>query len=428
MRSLILSVVISLISYIILSNFLLPVEAKFIGVVILLILLWSLEALPLGVVSLLPIIIFPILGILDIGDVTSNYSKPIIFLFLGGFLIAIAVEKYNLHKYIATKFLKIFPKNPFGIIFSISFTSALLSSFLSNTTTTLLLLPMAISLIEKLDIQKKLVLATAYGASIGGILTPIGTPPNLILIGFLEEFGLKKISFVDWIIMMFPLVIIMLTIMSFLLSYDIKEIKLDYNKKMTLDKNQKKILVILILMIISLFINSFYLKLNDSIILLTFGLLLFLPKISLLDWEDTKKIPYQIIFLFGAGFTIAKGFVEIGLADKIAIFLLNYTNLPDILLTLLVAGIVTFSTEITSNTALTSIILPIIYKLGYYKLLIVSTICASYAFMLPIATPPNAIAMSSGVLKTKDMIKYGFILNIIGITLTTIISTIYWRI
>jgi sodium-dependent dicarboxylate transporter 2/3/5 len=186
--------------------------------VVLLVALWSNEALPLGVVSLLPIILFPAFDILSTKATTANYSKVIIFLFLGGFLLAIAVEKIGLHKVIAHKLLSIFPKNSRGIIFALSITSALLSSLLSNTTTALLLMSIALFLTDNKKLKIRLVLAVAYGASIGGIITPIGTPPNLILMGFLDDNALEKLSFITWMGKTIPLAAIMLIVVSYILS------------------------------------------------------------------------------------------------------------------------------------------------------------------------------------------------------------------
>ena len=160
-------------------------HAILIGLVAFLVTLWTNEALPLGVVSILPIILFPLFGILDTNAVTANYSKSIIFLFLGGFMLAIAIEKIDLHKYFSAKLLGFFPKTARGIIYALAITSALLSSILSNTTITLMLMPIALFLSENVKLKVRFLLATAYGASVGGILTPIGTAPNLILLGFL---------------------------------------------------------------------------------------------------------------------------------------------------------------------------------------------------------------------------------------------------
>jgi len=427
-----ISIIIALIAYFASGFIFDEIQSRLIAVVAMLVTLWTNEALPLGVVSLLPIVLFPALEILDPKSISANYSKTIIFLFLGGFLLAIAVEKIRLHKIIANKLLAIFPKTNRGIIFSLSITSALLSSFLSNTTTSLLLMPIALFLTDNNQLKIRFVLAIAYGASIGGVITPIGTPPNLILMGFLQESSLESLSFVVWMAKTLPLAMIMLVIVSLILSFGLKESKINISKHTeTMSSEQKRLKNILLFLVAILLINSFF-KFNESIILLSFGLAMFLPKIGFLTWEDTKKIPYEIIFLFGAGFSIASGFSNTGLAKDVSDLLLALTTLPPFVLLLTIAALITFTTEITSNTALISIALPIIYALGETSnidvslVLMVATICASYAFMLPIATPPNAIAMSSGVLTIKQMARFGFVFNIIAIVLTTTIATILW--
>lgn len=441
MKQIFLALLFSVIGFFIASLFFSVPHAILVALLVLLVTLWTNEGLPIGVVSLLPIILFPSFGILSTNQTVSNYSNSIIFLFLGGFMIAIATQKTELHKYIANKLLNIFPSTTRGIIFSLAITSAFLSSLISNTTTALLLIPIAMFLTEEISLKLRFVLAIAYGASIGGIVTPIGTPPNLILLGFLEQHEIATIPFVNWIFLTAPLAIIMLIVMPFILSLGANNITLrdDMAEKLTLTREQKRLSFLLLGLIILLFVNSriepFYsgLGLNEKGILLGFGLLMFVPKIGFLQWEDTKKIPYEIIFLFGAGFSIAMAFTVSGLAEEIASNLLSLTSLPLILLIVLVAALVTFTTEVTSNTALISIALPIIFSLGeaakidIQLILLVATICASYAFMLPIATPPNAIAMSSGAVKVKDMAKYGFVFNILGILFVTLVALVYWQ-
>ncbi|DAB35396.1 MAG TPA: anion transporter [Sulfurospirillum sp. UBA12182] len=387
----------------------------------------------------MPIILFPSFGVLGTNATTINYSQSIIFLFLGGFMLAISVEKTGLHKIIANKMLQLFPATPRGIIFSLSITSGVLSSFLSNTTTTLLLMPLALFLTQNPQVKMRFALAIAYGASIGGIITPIGTPPNLILMGILEQHSLPLIPFVQWIFMVLPLALVMFVIVSYVLSLGLGGISIEKEEDThTLSLPQKKVLFALIGLIFLLFINApikpYYngLGLNEKGILLFFGLMMFAPPFNILKWEDSKKIPYEIIFLFGAGFSIAAAFSATGLSGSIANYLLEVTNLPPFILLIVVASLVTFTTEITSNTALISMILPVLYAvttaggLDIQLFMMVATICASYAFMLPIATPPNAIAMSSGVVKVKDMAKYGFFFNIIGILLISITAYFFW--
>ncbi len=395
--------------------------------------MWTNEALPLGVVSLFPIILFPALGIMATNATTLNYSKSIIFLFLGGFLIAIAVEKIGLHKIIANKLLSIFPNSSRGVIFALVITSALLSSLLSNTTTALLLIPIALFLTDNKKLKIRFVLAVAYGASIGGIITPIGTPPNLILMGFLQDNNLPTLTFATWMLKTLPLATIMVIIVSFGLSINTKglkvEINLDSAKSLTIEQNRLK--NILLILVVVLGLNSF-IGLHETGLLLSFGLLMLVPKIGFLEWKDTKKVPYEVIFLFGAGFSIAAAFSSTGLAKDISQMLLGLTDLSPFILILIIATLVTFTTEVTSNTALISIALPIIFSLGQASnidtqlILMVATICASYAFMLPIATPPNAIAMSSKVLTIKDMASFGIFFNIIAILLTSYIAMLIW--
>ena len=438
-QGILLAIALATFSYFIGLSFFNANHALLIAIITLLVTLWSNQALPLGVVSLLPIILFPITGLLTTNQVANNYSNSIIFLFLGGFLLAISVQKTGLHKVFAHKILSIFPSTPTGIIYSLAITSALMSAFLSNTTTALLLISVALFLTNNKQLKIRLVLAVAYGASVGGIITPIGSPPNLLLLGFLETQNLPSINFLHWTYMTFPLAIIMLIFIGFVLSRGINQVVIEeINIPNAMSKPQKQLSWILFSMIVLLFINSpikpFYdgLGLNEKGILLGYGLLMFLPGLNYLKWKDTKEIPYDIIFLFGAGFSIALAFIETGFAQEIASLLTTVTHLDTFFIILIIAAFVTFSTEITSNTALVSMILPIIYTMSLNSglphdlFLMVATICASYAFMLPIATPPNAIAMSSGIVKVKDMAIRGLLFNIFGIFLISIYAIFFW--
>ena len=417
------------------------VQASLLGLIALLVTLWTNEGLPLAIVSLLPIVLFPSFSILSTKATAINYAHPIIYLFLGGFMLAIAVEKTNLHRFIADKMLGLFPNTPRGMIFSLAITSGLLSSILSNTTTTLLLISIALFITNDIKLKMRFALAIAYGASVGGILTPIGTPPNLILLGIMSEKGMEMIPFFKWVFLVSPLVFMMFIVVSLVLSIGVSTtpIKRDTQTK-ELDSTQKKVLYILGGLVLLLFVNApikpFWggLGLSDAGILLSAGLLLFMPKINVLNWEeDSLKIPYKIMFLFGAGFSIAKAFAGTGLADEVASYLIVITQLPPILILFSVATLITFTTEITSNTALISIMLPVIYSVAEQTgidttlFMMVATLCASYAFMLPIATPPNAIAMGSGAVDVKSMIRYGIVLNFVGIFFIVMIAEFFWK-
>ena len=435
-----MALILSLISFGLMIIFFNLQQSLMVAAIVLMVTLWTNEGLPLAVVSLLPIVMFPAAGVLTTKEAAVNYANPIIYLFLGGFLIAIAVEKTGLHKIIANKMLGLFPKSARGIIFALIITSGLLSSVLSNTTTTLLLLPIALFLTEDVKLKMRLALGIAYGASIGGILTPIGTPPNLILMGIMEELGMEAIPFVQWMYMVSPLVLIMFIVVGFVMSIGLKDVRIDTDLSTEpLNKDQKKVMYLIGALIFTLLINApikpYYngLGLSEPGILLAAGLLLFMPPFSILDWmQDKENIPYRIMFLFGAGFAIAAAFTKTGMASEIASHLVEFSNMPILFFLLIIAAMVTFTTEITSNTALISIMLPILFKVAEQTgidatlVMMVATVCASYAFMLPIATPPNAIAMSSGVVSIKTMATYGIIFNIMGILLIVSVANIFW--
>lgn len=440
MKKIAIALVIGITGYFLASQVFTVKEATLVGLIAFLVALWTNEGLPLGVVSLLPIILFPSFDILSTSSTSLNYSNSIIFLFLGGFFLAIAVEKTGLHKVIANKMLALFPATLTGIIFSLAITSGILSSFLSNTTTTLLLMPLALFLSDDIKTKMRFALAIAYGASIGGIITPVGTPPNLILMGFMDDKGLPAIPFMQWVWLVIPLAAIMFVVLGYVLSLGASEVSIRREKiSNVLSAEQKKVLFSLLALIILLFANApvrpYYdgLGLNEKAILLGFGLLMFMPPVNVLEWRDSKKVPFEIIFLFGAGFSIASAFTSTGLANSVASYLLQLTTLEPIIIMFAIAAMVTFTTEITSNTALISMMLPILYAvteasgLDRMLFLMIATICSSYAFMLPIATPPNAIAMSSGVVHVSAMAKYGLVLNLIGIILIVMIASVVWR-
>lgn len=413
------------------------------GIIILLVTLWTNKALPLGVVSLLPIILFPSFGILDTKSATENYAHPIIFLFLGGFMLATATEKIGLHRVIAKKFLGIFPKTPKGVIQALGFASVVLGTALSNSTVAILLLPIALSITEDYFLKLRFLLAVAFGASISGITTPIGSPPNLIFLGFLENLGIEGISFTTWIFMMAPLTILMLYTMVWLLSFNTKDHALEVNMfdDVQVSFAHKRLLCFIIVLLVLLFINSpikpFYdgLGLNENIILLAFGLLMFVPKIGFLDWDDSKSIPYELIFLFGAGFCIATAFSQSELGGAFEGFFVQFSGLPFIIFLFLACVSAIIATGFLSTTALIAILLPIVYTATQSFLvgreptitMLAITICASFSFMIPISTPPNAIVFAKGNIKAWDMIRFGFVLSVVGIIAVTLFAYVYWR-
>ena len=415
-------------------------QAQLIAVVALLVVWWTNEALPLGVVSLLPLLLFPAFAVAPMSAVAVHFANPMIFLFLGGFMLAIAVEKSSLHQQIAFRLMQLFPATVKGTLFALTLTSALLSGLLSNTTVALLLMPLALFLSDDATIRPRLALGIAYGASIGGITTPIGTPPNLILLGFLQQHELAAIPFARWIALVLPLSLTMLFVVTGLLGFGLGNRRLSAPAApRVLDGAQRRLLFVLAALLLILLLNApiepYYagLGLDERAILLAFGLSMFVPSFGILVWQDSRRIPFEIVFLFGAGFSIAGAFTSTGLSAAIGSELLQVTQLSPWLLVLLIAALVTFTTEITSNTALISMMLPVVYAmctragLDTSLLLMVATICASYAFMLPIATPPNAIAVGSGKVRPQLMLRLGLAMNLASILLISLCALYYWR-
>ena len=412
------------------------------AIIALLVTLWTNRALPMGVVSLLPIILFPSFEILDTKSATSNYANPIVYLFLGGFMIAAATEKIGLHRLIAKTFLSKFPKNPQGAIAALGFACVILGSALSNSTVALLLLPVAMSLSKEPFLRTRFLLAIAFAASISGITTPISSPPNLIFLGFLESLKMPAISFTTWIFMMLPLTLLMLLAMIKILAYKTKDYKLDLHEfdEVQLTSEHKRLLVFLGLLLFLLFINSpirpFYsgLGLNENVILLAFGLLMFVPKLAFLTWDDSKSIPYELIFLFGASFCIAMAFSQAELGGAFEKFFALFKDLPFIVFVFIACCCVIVATSLLSTTALIAIILPVVnvatasFLDDTHRLLVMLlvTICASFSFMIPISTPPNAIVFNQGGIKVADMVKFGFVLSVVGVGLITAFSVWYW--
>lgn len=414
-------------------------HALLIGGIVFIVSLWATETFSIGIVSIFPLFLFPLLGIIEFKNALPNYFQPVLLLFIGGMLLALAIEKVKLHNFLASKILGIFPASPRGAVYALAITAAVLSSILSNTTVVLIMLPLALALQSDVKLKVRLLLAIAYGATIGGIFTPIGTPPNIILLGFAEKFGVATPGFFNWMLLMLPFVAIMLLVMPLFLSLRIGKEKYSRLKTAKPNKDQKKLLFVLFALIILLLVNSpikpWYngLGLNENYILLAFGLLMFLPGFSYLKIQDLTRLPYGILALFGAGFTIAFAVIESGLGGAILPYISGIAGIGGILAILILVAIITISSEIMSNTAQVSIVLPLMHELGKQGiygsefLLLLSTIAVSLGFMLPTATPPNAIVFASKEIKIKDMISLGFLIDILGIILLSCVAFFFWR-
>ncbi len=435
---------------------------------------WTTEAIPIPATALLPIALFPILGVMGSSDVTVSYANHLIYLYLGGFLIAATIEKWNLHKRIALVTIMIVGTSPKRIILGFMIATAFLSMWISNTATTMMMLPIGLAVVHQATTMLKhekgfdasrlesgdfrfatsLMLGIAYAASIGGIATLIGTPPNAILAGVIEKTYGETISFAAWMQVGLPLSIVMLVVTWFYLTTwacpsEITSlpggrelISSELKKLGSISKEEKRVLIVFILVAVAWIargvVNIEGAELiHDSTIAMVGGLALFLIPSDfkkgrfLLDWKTAVRIPWDIIILFGGGFALASGFSQSGLTEWIAwrLSILEGTNV--VILVAAAALLVTFLTEITSNTATAALTLPIMAAFAEamdihpYGVMVSVAIAASYAFMMPVATPPNAIVFSCRYVSIPKMARAGFWLNLIG-WLLLLLTTLVW--
>ena len=421
---------------------------------------WVTESVPIAITALLPIILFPMTGAVDLQTTTASYGHKYIFLYMGGFMLAIAIEKWNLHKRIALNIIKIIGTNISKIILGFMVATAFLSMWISNTATAVMMLPIAMSIVaqlqdnpnteknENLIFGKALMLSIAYSASIGGMATLIGTPPNLVFAGYVEETYGIEITFLQWLKFGVPiaiplLVIAWLYLTKFAFKFKQKEFpggKEEINRLLVLigpmKREEKLVSSIFVLTAFCWITRSFILQeffpfIDDTIIAMTAGVLLFVVPASdfkkrLITWEDAVKLPWGIILLFGGGMALAAGFQITGLASWLGAQMSVFQGLSVLVLVFVVITLVNFFTEFTSNLATTAMLLPILAPIAIslninpYMLMVACTIAASCAFMMPVATPPNAVVFGSGYLRIPDMIKSGIWMNIISILFLTL--------
>lgn len=427
---------------------------------------WITEAIPMAATSLLPIILLPLTGGAGIGITTSAYGDKIVFLFMSGFIIAIAMEKWRLHKRIALTIILSVGTNSRRIVLGFILATAFLSMWISNTATTLMMVTIGIALlsqlnelIDKSEIEDKeslksnfgkaLLLGIGYSASIGGLGTLIGTPTNAIFAAIAKRMFDYEFTFALWMAFAMPLVILALFICWVYLvrvAFPLPNVPLPGGKEKIGDEmkslgpvgqEERAIFFVFIATAIAWISSSFFLSrlvpgMDDTIIGMTGALALFLiPSSSkrgemIMDWEAAAKLPWGILILFGGGLALAAGFKESGLAGWLGEQMIQLQHVHLLLLLFVIALLVNFLTEITSNVATASIMLPIVASLALsinvhpFGLMIAATMAASCAFMLPVATPPNAIVFSFGQIQMKDMIRAGFFLN----AATTVLITL----
>lgn len=416
---------------------------------------WVLEVLPIAATALLPIILFPLLDTISLGDTTASYGHKYVFLYMGGFMLAVAIERWNLHRRIALNIIKLIGTNMYTIVLGFMVATAFLSMWISNTATTVMVMPMAVSIIKQLKdnpitpqdengiFGKMLMLAIAYSASIGGMATLIGTPPNLVFAGFVQKTYGVDVSFWQWMKFGLPVATILLVLAWLYLTrvaYPLRqgrfpggkeEIDRLLNELGPIGKEERIVFGVFVLTAFCWITRSFLLQhfipaIDDTIIAIASAVVLFaLPtgkgKGSILRWEEAVQIPWGIILLFGGGMAIAKGFEDTGLASYIGAQMAFFDGLPLLVLLLLVITCINFLTEVTSNLATTAMMLPVLAPLALtlgidpFVMMVACTSAASCAFMLPVATPPNAVVFGSGYLRIPDMVRSGFFMNLVSI-------------
>lgn len=422
---------------------------------------WVSEAIPIPATALLPIILLPLLEVSTVREATTPFANPLIYLFLGGFIIAIAMEKSNLHRRIALNILKFVGTKPHAIVAGFMIASAFLSMWVSNTATALMMLPIALSVVhlveDKKDMKAKnlqfnfsicVVLSIMYGCNIGGIGTLIGTPPNALMAAFMLENYAIEISFLNWMMIGVPLVVVSLPLVFLLLTrflFPIKIIEIPggnaliTNELKRADRMSKQERIVATVFTLTAFlwvtqqkIVEYLPQLSDTVIAIFGALLLFLIPVNfkkglfVLGWDDTQKLPWDVLVLFGGGLSLAAAISSTGLADWMGGGLQGLDTWSVLGLMVATLVLIIFLTEITSNTATTAAFMPILASVALalgvdpLALVIPAAIGASCAFMLPVATPPNAIVYGSGFVSLPQMAKAGLWANLLMIGLITI--------
>lgn len=412
------------------------------GITALCLVWWISDAVPIPVTSLAPLALFPMLGVLPMSEVSTAYGSPLVLLLLGGFLLSTAVEKSGAHLRLAMNMVRLFGGGSSrSLVFGFMFATALLSMWISNTATTLMMLPVAIAVIQKSpdpDLPLPLLLGIAYGASIGGIGTPIGTPPNLEFIAVYQiTFG-ETISFGQWMTWALPVVAVFLPIAGFWLTRKVKYTgHVEIPNPGAWTTHERRVMIVFACTALgwvtrtgpfggwsALFDVPYT---NDAMVAFVAVILMFLipngEKGRLLDWDTAVKIPWGMLLLFGAGITIAKGFVESGLSEVLGAYLTQVATWQVLLMMAMICLGVTFLTEATSNTATTTLLMPILAAAAVGAaidprlLMVPAAMSASCAFMLPVATPPNVIVFSTNRFPLTKMMREGFALNLVGVAL-----------
>ena len=436
-------------TYLMLSNGFEFAAAATLGVTVICIAWWVFEPIPIPATSLVPLALLPMLGVITPQQTAAAYGHPLVLLLLGGFILSTALARSGAHRRLALTMVRAFGSNSSrSLVFGFMAASAVLSMWISNTATTLMLLPVAMAVLEKAEDPKlatPLLLGIAYAASVGGIGTPIGTPPNVVFMSVYSQLGREPIGFATWMSIAVPVVVVFVPIIGLWLTRG-----LTYKGSVALpevgrwDTAEKRVLAVFI---VTALLWIFRLepmggwtqwfsipKTNDAMVALLAVVAMFVIPDGkgkrLLDWDTAQQIPWGMLILFGAGLSIATAFTSSGLSENIGALLTGLAVLPIAVVMLTICLAVTFLTETTSNTATTSLLMPILAAgaigaaIDPRLFMIPAAMSASCAFMLPVATAPNVIVFSTGRFSTETMAKEGFALNVLGAVIITSLCSV----
>ena len=436
---------------------------------------WFTEAVPIAVTSLLPIVLFPLFGVMGSSDTLKEYANSTIFLFLGGFLIAAGIARWHLDRRIALLTIRIVGTKPQQIILGLLLSTSFISAWVSNTATAAMMVPIALAVLkvvrstrEDLPIDRAehnfgvcVLLAVAYGASLGGVLTLIGTPPNGIFARFVEQTYNVPVSFIDWMLIAFPIVVVMIAATQLLMTKVLFRelvselpggkdwVMHEYSKLGPMSRGEKIVLTVFVTaallwcfgpVIRGIQIGDMtpFKPLSDTVIAMGAGIILFIIPVDYkrgvhaLDWSSASDtVAWDVLLLFGGGLSMAAAIQKTGLADIIGAQATFLSSLPEVAAISGLTTLTVFASEFTSNTALAATMMPLVAavadSIGMHPeaLLVATTFGASLAFMMPVGTPPNAIIFGTGRIRIAEMIRAGFWLNVCGIVVVTIICSVF---
>lgn len=412
---------------------------------------WFFDVIPMYVTALLPLALGIPMGLLDADDLAGSYSNKFVFLFLGGFILALAMEKWDVHKQLAHTIISLVGSSKSKILMGFMLSTGILSMWISNTATTLMMLPMVMAIIKNLDAEdnsrfpRLLLLSIAYSASIGGMATLVGSPPNSIMAGYLHESQGITITFMDWMKFGMPISLILLTLLYFFFIIQLRgerngdQIHVGIEKKPWSTDQIRIILLFLVVVFLwsfrTLLIDWTGFEYGDEHVAILAAIIMFIMPSTksepILNWSDTTKLPWGILLLFGGGLAMAKMLENNGVILEVSKMFEHFGALNVGIILLVIVSIAVFGTEFMSNTALVSVFIPVIATFAIGAGLPITTLCipvtlaASCAFMLPIGTPPNAIVFSGSDLTIKQMAQTGFVLNIMCILIVVLYAILF---